>query len=487
MSVSYNGQKLIPVQSVTISPEQNLTGDGQVIGVVFNLTINGTILSYKGSPNSSGVFDTGPISTYPADESPTLDQNFEFLIRKQEYIRKLFATEGKSLEFQPLTGASPIKCNPRNIKIEFPGDKWFNKCNYIITCQADVLYGNTSVGLNEYSFNQYVSEINETWNFEENFDEPQHVGLNQNTFRVGHVVSAKGKRFYDETGTVHDAWKEARNYVKPRLGFDNAFLQSSGIVEGISWLRPYNHVSVESIGVNDGTYSVSETFLLASGTLANLAVLEEFDVSKRFGTDNGLTSVAINGTIRGLEYEVSGINTITRYQNANDYFNSVSGIMYTRATQFSNVSNLNVRPLNQTIGINPTIGVINFSYEYDTRMSHFFNDSLMENISVTDNFDIDAFASIFILGRGRLGPLMQDLGTKKEFTRGLNIECVFPTQSGLAGLLNNPRMNSNQSGILYDIINYVRPGGQSFISQQNSNFEAKTGRYSQNIEWQYQP
>lgn len=487
MSVTYNSKKLIPVQSVTISPEQNLTGDGQVIGVVFNLTINGTILSYKGSPNSSGVFDTGPIGTYPADETPTLDQNFEFIIRKQEYIRKLFATEGKSLEFQPLTGAAPIKCNPRNIKVEFPGDKWFNKCNYIITCQADILYGYTGVGTAEYGFSEYISEASETWSMEQDFDQPQQIGVGQIPVRVSHNISAKGKRFYDETGTLEkDAWKQARDYVIPRLGFDTGFLLSSGLPYAIGHLRPFNRSSAEAIDELGGTYSITENFLLMSGINDTVAAFDEFEVSKQKGSDSSVTEVSVQGVVRGVEYELSGVlaSYKSRYDNANTYFNTISGLIYNRAQQFSNVPNLNVVPLNQTYGINPILGTINYNLSYSDRPYNLFADSLMESVNITNNWNVDAFASVFVIGRAS-GPVLQDLGTKQARTRGLSIEVVFPTQSGLAGLLNGPLNNSAQSGTLNTIVQYCRPGGTSFVSQQNESWDARTGRFSYNTEWTF--
>lgn len=485
MAVSYDGKKLIPVQSVTISPEQNLTGDGQLIGVVFNLTINGTILSYKGSPSSSGVFDTSSVGSYPADESPTLNQNFEYLIRKQEYIRKLFATEGLSLEFQPVTGAAPIKCNPRNIRIEFPGDKWFNKCNYVISCQADVLYGYTGVGANEYNFSQKISEASETWSFEQDFDSPQQIGVGQSPFRVSHNVSAKGKRFYDETNTVHSAWKEARDYVVPRLGFDTGFLQSSGTPYSIGYLSPFNRTTNESIDELGGTYSVTESWILMSGVSDTVAAYDEFDVSKQKGSDSSTTEVSIQGTVRGVEYASSGLAYYkSKYANANTYFNTISGLIYNRAQQFSNVPNLNVVPINQTIGINPIAGVINYSYSYSDRPYNLFADSLMESVSVTNSWNVDVFGNVFVLGRG--SPVLQNLGARQAKVRGLTVEVVFPTQSGLAGLLSGPLADPVKSGVLTSIIDYCNPGGNAFISQQNEAWSARDGRYSYNREWTFE-
>ncbi len=488
MSCSYDGKKLIPVQSVTISLEQNLTGDGKLIGIVFNLTINGTILAWKGSPNSSGVFDTGSISSYPADETPTLNQNFEFVIRKQEYIRQLLATEGKSLEFQPLTGASPIKCNPRNIKIEFPGGKWFNRCDYVITCQADILYGYTGVGTSEYGFNQYISEASESWNVEQDLDQPQSLGVAQSPFRVSHTISAKGKRFYDSTGTLaKEAWKQAREYVVPRLGFDTGFLLSSGIPYSIGHLRPFNRTSNESIDTFGGVYNITESWILMSGVNDTVAAFDEFEVSKQKGIDTSITEVSIQGTIKGVEYELSGVVSSwkSKYDNANTYFNTISGLIYSRAQNFSNVANLNVIPMNQVIGRNPLLGTINYNYSYNDRPYNLFTDSLLESISIQNSWNEDVFGEIFVLGR--LSPVLQNLGARKVKTRSLNIEAVFPVQSGLAGLLNDPVSNSAQSSILNDIITYVTPiSNNVFVSQQHRSFSARDGKFSYTTEWSFE-
>ena len=56
MPVSYDGNKLIPAPFVEISKDYIKTGDGKKVGSTFNVSLQGTIVPSKGSPNSKGGF-----------------------------------------------------------------------------------------------------------------------------------------------------------------------------------------------------------------------------------------------------------------------------------------------------------------------------------------------------------------------------------------------------------------------------------------------
>ena len=59
--VMYNGKRLIPAPLVSINKEYQRSPDNTKIGTNFNLTVNGTLLAYKGSPDSSGTFWTSSV------------------------------------------------------------------------------------------------------------------------------------------------------------------------------------------------------------------------------------------------------------------------------------------------------------------------------------------------------------------------------------------------------------------------------------------
>ena len=69
--VKYNGNRLIPAPLVNINKTYTKSSDGSIIGSIFNVSLVGEIVAWKGSPASSGIWHTG--TGYPADE--TIDSN----------------------------------------------------------------------------------------------------------------------------------------------------------------------------------------------------------------------------------------------------------------------------------------------------------------------------------------------------------------------------------------------------------------------------
>ena len=65
--VQYDGKALIPAPFVSISKEYNALDDGTPVGSTYSIVLHGTLLSFKGSPSSSGTFWES--TDYPPDES----------------------------------------------------------------------------------------------------------------------------------------------------------------------------------------------------------------------------------------------------------------------------------------------------------------------------------------------------------------------------------------------------------------------------------
>lgn len=501
--VIYDGKRIIPIRLVTIDKTYQTSEDGTRVGSVFSLTIQGTIFAFKGSPDEDGVFYTGGGFYEPDGRgSPTYDAGiaddarFRAIIRKQEALRGLFANEGRTLEFQSFDGSQPMKCNPRITNIVFQDGQWYDTCDYTVSCECDVLSVN-GVLLGEDNFAEYIASANETWNIE-TLEEPENENIPR-TYRLTHTVSAKGKRFYDETGALEQAaWKWARQWVEPRLGFDSSYITSSGIRDLPSYYGGFNHVRSENIDENGGNYSITETWLLASGK-----ALEDFTINVRSNASDGLASVSIDGTIRGLEERSADMALSTsKYTNAATKYAVASGLSLTRAQAYSGYT-LNVVPLSNSISKNPAAGTINYTFEYDNRPSNLITGSKSETISIVDSFDVDVFAAIPVLGRAA-GPVLQDIATHREATRSINIEAVFGPELAGNGTIasriqtNHPRFKSPQKDDLQDIVNAAHPvlsslpnnlgvaATEAFVADQNFTWEPTTGRMSLSITWVYE-
>lgn len=145
---------LIPAPFVSISKSYDKTGDGKKVGSIYSITLEGTIVPDKGSPNSEGGWHE-IAGTYPADENISAEQIQYSLFKKTSAIRKLFATEGKELyiytwkkkpEAQQTGSAAAdfgnmgIMCYPRIISIDIGDNRYIGPIPYTITLECDEVF-----------------------------------------------------------------------------------------------------------------------------------------------------------------------------------------------------------------------------------------------------------------------------------------------------------------------------------------------------------
>lgn len=480
MSVIYNSKKIIPAPLVNITKQYQKTEGQENIGSLFSLQLKGKLLANKGSPTSSGTFWT--TSGDPPDEN-TGGDFFESILRKQEALRWLFADEGKTLEFVPCSGTTPMKCNPRILNINFEEGVWVDYCDYTISVECDRMYGgpfaDEDVSVNNM-MPPYISEASENWQLEFN-EQPQSTTY-QHTFRLTHNISAKGKKFYDENGVVpSSAWEWAKTFVGPRLGYDStkAIETNVGIPAGYAG---YNHVRSETTDELGGTYSVSESWILSINS-----ALEDFTVTTRTGVDDTFAHVTVEGTVTGLEVNNAATVSTAKYTNAANLFSVIVTQLYTRAQNYSGVSTLNTTPVVTTVATNPVTGVINYTYEYDERPSVCIAGAISESITIVDNNPIDVIAKIPVIGRS-LGPVLQSFNTITESIRQVTIEVVTdPTSNcnAAAAIAASPKTQADtlfssyysQLTAAYNLV---------YTVENTDTWNPKTGRYVGVRAWVYQ-
>src|SRR5258708_7753822 len=101
--VIYNGCSVIPAPLVSFNSDVIVGGDQRRLGKTYTITINGTLVSFKGSP--AGAPGVGPSyggynnqfwvgSNYPPDEVPVIAHKMYNIQAKQEALENLFATDG---------------------------------------------------------------------------------------------------------------------------------------------------------------------------------------------------------------------------------------------------------------------------------------------------------------------------------------------------------------------------------------------------------
>jgi hypothetical protein len=488
--VVYNDKRIIPAPLINITKTYQKSGNGDIIGKLYTITVTGTIVAYMGSPTHEGVW--WEAGGYPDDEDIPADERLAAIFRKQEALRTLFADEGQEFYAQSADSSASLRCYPRVNSISFAEDIWYSRCNYTIELEADVLYGLIhEEQFEKDNFTQYISDASEQWTIDNNEEALNLQGAI--TYALSHTVSAVGKKFFDETGQPHEPWEYAQQYVLDRLGFDQDMALGSGVMNLPSYYNGLNHVRSEQIDKAGGSFSVTESWVLSSGT-----AIEDFTIRQSSAFEDPYTNVIIEGNVRGYEEKDSDFNvTSTKWDNAQTKFAFVSGVALARAQQYSGLT-LNIEPMNFTIARNPFQGTIDYTYEYNTRPSNLIENAKSEVISIQDNIGGELFASVFVLGR-TAGPVLQDLGTKPANTRALSIEIVVdpPTYSTrtvdvIKGLMydQKPSVYIAYSGDIANVIEAANPsniGGTTiFQDQPQETWDFKNGRYSYNATWTYE-
>lgn len=296
MPLSYNGRKIIPAPLVNVNKVYYKSGDGSKTGTVYELSLTGTLLPFKGSP--SGTYPIGhpsqafwTLSDYPPDETYAGNgADFASINRKQEALRWLFSQEGKSLEWQGVGGQPVVKCNPRIKSIIFPEGIWADKCDYSVELEADWIYVPGGGDLYEDTFNvNLIVEATEDWQFQE------QEGHNDTVFSVTHNVSAKSILGYDETGTeIGPAWSGAKTWCDSKITGSVDSILMLNAVGYDSWIGG-SYSKSTSINERDGSCSIVEAWIISP----NVTFTDKsFSISQDMNND--IIDVSYNGTIYGI-------------------------------------------------------------------------------------------------------------------------------------------------------------------------------------------
>lgn len=484
--VIYNGARLIPAPFVTIQKTYNRLGgaEGEIVSSEYSIVLEGTVMAWKGSPNSNGTFWT--LGGEPPDENIAVDSRLKAILEKQEALRGLFSAgnDGKKLEIQSDDGSQPLIIYPKILDITFPQDAWFEKCNYTIQLSADKVYPLTD---DDFPFN--ILSASETWSLDpENTPESYSLQTNNQLqtasyFRLTHSLNAQGRRSYEADGTVvKEPWENAKDWVISKLGIDQDIVASSGVNNLPSYYTGKDHFRAESIDVTGGSFAVNETWLLTSGN-----VIEDFTVSIARDISNPVTSVTVDGSIRGLEEKNGDMQvTTSRFSNADSYFSGIQTTIFQRAQSSYGSKPLHSDPVNYNIGKNPANGTVSYNYSYNTRPSGLITNALSEVINVGYMDGGDKFASVFVLGR-KAGPVLQGLGSTDGKSKNLSIEAVFEPDLDPSNILTSFQFPYSRISGVVEQLNPENEGATKvFRSPAQKSYDPINGRLSYNITWSYE-
>jgi len=399
----------------------------------------------------------------------------------------------------------------------------------------------------------YISSFSDNWSLEvdEGNGETGGSQLVPRSYRITHSMSADGRTHYqpsNDGGQVKKVpgWKSAKAYILANLVSDMQTPSSSGvhsypnlgvyptqaiseeaphllplpilpnqtsIGEGsialIKEYRGFNHVRTEEVDVGGGSYTLTDTWLLASGS-----AYENYSMSISSSSDGPFIEVSIDGTVKGLtEHSPSGekmggiypdspLNN-SAYGNAIRKFHEVSnsgkyGIscdIFKRANN-SVATVLNSQPKSVSLGLNEYTGDVTYALSFDNRPTNIISGVLSEAISVDDTYPGDIFAVIPVIGR-KTGPVLQYIGGRSEYRRSLNLELVMDyTDLGYGSdrvslMLTKPSLVEPTKTQIKSLIKEMSPEQEPgvrkyFVDAPSESWSPREGRYTFNISWTYE-
>lgn len=553
-----------PTPLVNITWTSNSDSSGPV-GGKYDIVLSSSLINDAGSPifkydersnDSNGISWAHSYLPRPAEPPLSASGALGSILSKQIALRELFSKDCVKIEICSIEGGEPvITFYPKLVSMNFEEDTWTTLCKYTINLETQFLLDKSEniIGAGSYSSDPIppgasgieeflkqkggiVEDVQETWSLEPEDGMGNTVDPYSGTenyiriYRLTRSISAKGANLggiicfgQDQDKTKYLAYNQAKNFVMKRIGVsgvqgtintydDYPSLQKyfgSGILNLDSKVYAgYNHSRTENIDVKQGTYSLQDSWILSSGNAH-----ENYNLSLSTGEGESLTSVTIDGTIKGLTSipasgSIYGGNALlpynTAYENAINKYRQITnqGQFGVNAWTFKRAQNaaggsasLNPKPLSISLGTNEFTGEITYNIQYDNRAQNSISGVSFEGITVTDTYPGDAFAVIPVIGRPT-GPILQYIGGRTEYKRNLSIELVaeLPSGTNLSGrtaLLRKPSLsNITNSGIKNAIAEYSpgkEPGIRKyFVDPPVETWDPKSGRYTLDINWTYE-
>lgn len=472
MGLTYNGYIITPAPLLNISKEYIYTGDGRPLSSTYNISLRGSLLPNRGSPNSSiatsglNCFSTsGP---NPDESWVTDDEKFESILRKQEAIRELFSNNGLSLEWQPTDGSPGVKLYPIIEGINFEPGTWVDRCNYEVRMSTSKIFSLAGVPLDD-DFGEFdnfnIKTASDSFTLNELGDGSENFQLSRTVSATAFFQRNTAAGSVDPTPTdplsgivnpsAQEPWEYAKQWVLNKIG-SNYDLESSfkSILANRTLLQPdisssptynaYSRVRSEQIDRLAGSYSLTDNWILSKNS-----AIEDYTVTHETFAPYASTSIdnpvggrniyTIQGTVTGLQNDSTDGEYGSRWDNALQHFNTqilksnaagnekfakviekiANAVGVTYDTAFRDRLGI---PETYTTSRNTRTGVIQFTFVFTDKRILNSDRFLNVQIQMSENNHEKELAVIPVPGRSN-GPIIQNLGT--QTLRRRTVSAVF--------------------------------------------------------------
>jgi len=365
---------------------------------------------------------------------------------------------------------------------------------------TDVLHGSTS---NLQSIP--IASFSDVFNYEPDeslgrvYDDPA-----AQVFRFSRTCSATARPVstssINKTSTFnHLACSGAKAFVDTRMAVAqfSPYLVTEHFkyIDGATVMNLSTSVNVD---LSQLSYTVTINGLWANssaGTMKQIGAFETFNTNVQREANSREVSVSIDGKLVG--YSVGKLTdprtkiTAGSSAGAQDVLNRISNnglfgdgsVVFQRA-QGSCSEVLNAVPASVSVADSSDAdGSISYNVSYNNRPMNQVNGSITENISISDSYPTDVYASIEIMGK-QDGPVFQYMNTTSAYERTLNVELIMGRN-----ITANPSIHSTTRGDINTLISNAVPSssnsGYVMLKQCNESWNQTEGKYSLTMSWSY--
>ncbi len=505
-----------PFPKYSISRENIFkTGAGTYVGAKFTINVTGTAI-IKPTQSGQDITKVGERQNRIQGET----------IIGIHFLRSVFPSQNAgSLRIEPYGGLSQhiIFNDAKLVSVELPEQSdesagvQTREYNFVFEAYDDQsVQGDQVGGLDKASTTYLLSSADESWELTENLDvnaykENKPLSDPLKTYTLTHTVSATGQKKYEKYPTAGslekdgEAFRQAVQWVKDRLIDDPSipidedmmgdtdFFQSkflpmemnkpqAGAELGFLFgsesgaevpYTGYNHVRAVQHDVGEGSYSVTDTWLLSQ---ENFSATYSLEANCNLDNSSPVDSVTLTAVFSGLDKEYSKKTSITtKHDNALSAMEIFEGQAFAFAQDIyqksEGVNDLKPIPIARTVSHVKALGQVTLSLTYDTREQQ-IEGSIRENISVQYSNQtgmVDVIAIIPIIGRIQ-GPIVQNMETTEMARVVINADITMQKNFG----------KPNGSVI-------TAPYRRGYCRSFNENWNPNTRNYSLSETWEFNP
>ena len=246
--------------------------------------------------------------------------------------------------------------------------------------------------------------------------------------------------------------------------------------------KAYDHVRTVSSDVSGGSYSVTDTWVIAYGNTTGQSAIIDTEISLDNSNMEAANTVTISGTVTGLDTTAATAQQHNKYINAKAAYDKLALSFFDAAkalheayldvvldTDGENVKPLKTTEYSKTVGESQTTGTITFSVSFNDRITQDAN-AIEDTIQVDDNGGTDVVAIIGVLLKAN-GPVIQDMGTITEKRTSVTYTAKMKTGSRTA----KPTHGTT-------VVDAYKPTN-GYLASNSESWNKTTGDYSITKEW----